>query len=99
MPQRRMFSPKLQEVNCEPRSACRILAALSIRLTVAMLTALLTSTVSAVVGKRAGHDHPVEAVYDGAAVHLAVAGGALGDVCTPQFVGPGGGESPAHQVL
>src|SRR3954470_24150728 len=50
-------------------------------------------------GKRAGHDHPGKAVQDGAAVHLAVAGGVLGDVGTPQLVGPCGGESPVHQVL
>lgn len=48
---RRMFSPKLQDVNWEPWSACRIVEPLRILLPTAMLTALLTSAVSAVVEK------------------------------------------------
>ena len=48
-PHRRMFSPKLQDVNWVPWSACRIVEPLSVRLSTAMLTALLTSAVSGVV--------------------------------------------------
>ncbi len=50
-PHRRMFSPKLQEVNWVPWSACRIVGPLRFLLSTAMLTALLTSAVSAVVEK------------------------------------------------
>lgn len=46
-----MFSPKLQDVNCVPWSACRMAGPLRVLLSTAMLTALLTSAVSAVVEK------------------------------------------------
>ena len=46
-----MFSPKLQDVNCVPWSACRMVGPLRVLLSTAMLTALLTSAVSAVVEK------------------------------------------------
>jgi hypothetical protein len=50
-PHRRTFSPKLQEVNWVPWSACRTVGPLRVLLSTAMLTALLTSAVSAVVEK------------------------------------------------
>jgi hypothetical protein len=49
MPGRGMLSLKLHEVNCVPLSACRTVVPLPIRFAVAMLTALLTRAVSAVV--------------------------------------------------
>ena len=48
-PQRRTFSPKLQDVNCVPWSACTIVEPQRFLLATAMLTALLTSAVSGVV--------------------------------------------------
>jgi hypothetical protein len=44
-----MFSPKLHDVNCVPWSACRTVEPERVLLVTAMLTALLTKAVSAVV--------------------------------------------------
>src|SRR5271156_3853832 len=50
-PQRRTFSPKLQDVNCVPWWACPTVEPQRFLLATAMLTALLTSAVSGVVEK------------------------------------------------
>lgn len=52
-----------------------------------------------VIGDRPAHDRSAEDVQDGAAVHLPLTGGVLGDVGAPQPVRGISGEPALHQVL